>query len=117
MIAMFSCPSHKLKTLLQKYFFAHLQVRHYINTNIKLTQDTILFGPIEKFIINFTLNKGFISSSIIMCRAVKYIILISLFTDGRRTFRVFIMKRTGKNIFETPTLCFSVTHLKKYSIG
>lgn len=47
--------------LLQKDFFAYLQIRFYININVISTQDTIWLGPIEKLIIKLTLKKGFIS--------------------------------------------------------
>lgn len=45
------------------FFFAYLQVLHFVNTDMKLTQDETLFGPIEKIMINFILSKGFISYS------------------------------------------------------
>ncbi len=45
----------------QKDFFAYLQVRHFINTNLNPTQTETLKGPVDKFIINFTLNKGLIT--------------------------------------------------------
>lgn len=64
MLIMSLCHSHKPITLLvfyQRIFFAYLQIRHYINTNVKSTQDTVLLGPIEKLIIKFTLKKGSIS--------------------------------------------------------
>lgn len=38
----------------QKDLFAYLQICHFMNTNLTET----LKGPIDKFIINFTLDKG-----------------------------------------------------------
>lgn len=44
----------------QKDLFAYLQVCHFINTNLTET----LKGPIDKFIINFTLDKVLITNNL-----------------------------------------------------
>lgn len=59
----------------------------------------------DQFIINFRLDKGFVSYSIIACIAVKDIILKGMLNDRRTNYRVFMVKMLwGGGVFGPPTL-------------
>lgn len=101
-------------TAIPKLLGPYLQVHHFINTNFKPPQTDALMGPTDKFRINFTFSKGFITYfyNLQKCNTI----LRGLSKAGRKTFRMCMMKMLGKGASEPLTLFSSVIGLKKLNI-
>lgn len=79
----------------QKDFFAYLQVRHFIQANIKLSVDTMLPTLMEKFVINLNAKTLLSNNRVTIYRTVIDIILGRRLKDGRKIFNVTMIKKTG----------------------